>query len=179
MAHIALPEGIPGISAALTFRPETARPLMDLAQTLLRGPSSLTPGERELIAAYVSHLNDCAFCSRSHSGAAACLLDDEDLVERVKADFESTEIDAKMKSLLAIAAKVSQSGRAVEEEDIQRARECGATDMEIHDAVLVAAAFCMYNRYVDGLGAWTPDDPALYRVMGQRLAEQGYGRKRE
>src|ERR1043165_7602037 len=104
MPHIILPPGLPGISGPLAFRPETARPLMDLAQTLLRGPSTLTPGERELIAAYVSNLNECRFCTDSHSGAAQCLLDNNaKIVEDVKSDFESAEMSKKLKAFLAIA----------------------------------------------------------------------------
>ncbi|HUB30178.1 MAG TPA: peroxidase-related enzyme [Terracidiphilus sp.] len=174
MAHINLPDGLPGISAAFKFRPETAEPMRKLAHILLHEPNSLTPAERELIAAYVSSRNKTTFCELSHGAAASAHLGDPSVVERVKADFREAPISAKLKSLLAIAGKVQQDGKLVSALDIERARQQGATDMEIHDTVLIAAAFSMYNRYVDGLGTWQPNDPAMYTQMGRHLAEQGY-----
>jgi uncharacterized peroxidase-related enzyme len=141
---------------------------------LLHAPNSLSRGDRELIAAYVSSLNDCTFCSSSHAAIAACHLNDLALVANVLHYPESAPISAKLKALLAIAARVQQSGRAVHSSDIERARREGATDTEIHDTVLIAAAFCMFNRYVDGLGAWTPTDPEGYRHRAQFVAEHGY-----
>lgn len=174
MPHISLPEGLPGISAGFAFRPETAKPMRDLAHFLLHEPNSLTPGERELIATYVSSQNDCYFCQTSHGAAAAAHLGGDDIVNCVKADFESAPVSAKLKALLAIAGKVQRDGKLVTAEDVARARREGATDTEIHDTVLIAAAFCMYNRYVDGLGTWQPQDPNMYAQMGKHLAEHGY-----
>ena len=176
MPHIALPEKLPGISAGFAFRPETAKPMRDLAHILLHEPNSLAPGERELIATYVSSQNDCYFCETSHGAAAACHLGGEDVVRGVKADFESAPISPKLKALLAIAGKVQRDGKLVTKEDVGRARLEGASDMEIHDTVLIAAAFCMYNRYVDGLDTWQPRDADMYSQMGQHLAEHGYRR---
>jgi uncharacterized peroxidase-related enzyme len=173
--HIDLPEGVPGIRSAMMFRPETAAPLSQLAEVLLRSDDSLTRGERELIAAYVSNLNECTFCQTSHSWFAAKQLDEGmELVDRVKLDPERAPISDKLRALLRIAAKVQADGRTVTPEDVERAREHGATDVEIHDTVLIAAAFCMYNRYVDGLATWTPTDPELYDEMSDRVVEQGY-----
>ena len=175
MPHIALPEGLPGIRGAMAFRPETAKPLNELAEILLRGPGTLSPAERELIATYVSYLNDCHYCQSSHGAIAAAHLNgDEDLVKRVKGDFHHAAISEKLKALLVIAGKVQQDGKLVTTADVDAARKQGATDLEIHDTVLIAAAFCMYNRYVDGLGAWQPRDPGMYALMGQHLAEEGY-----
>jgi uncharacterized peroxidase-related enzyme len=175
MPHIALPEGLPGIRGAMAFRPETAKPLNELVEILLRGPHSLSPGERELIATYVSSLNDCHYCQSIHGAIAAAHLNgDEDLVKRVKADFQHAEISDKMKALLVIAAKVQKGGKNVTAEDVAGARSQGATDLEIHDTVLIAAAFCMYNRYVDGLGTTQPRDEALYRERGKKVASDGY-----
>ena len=174
MPHIALPDNLPGISAGLAFRPETAKPLRELAHVLLHEPNSLTPGERELIATYVSSQNDCYFCQTSHGAAAACHLGESEIVRQVKADFYSAPVTPKLKSLLAIAGKVQQGGKQVSAEDIAHAREYGATDQEIHDTVLIAAAFCMYNRYVDGLGTWQPREESLYAEMGRQMAEHGY-----
>jgi uncharacterized peroxidase-related enzyme len=174
MAHIALPEGLPGISGGFAFRPETANPMRELAHILLHEPGSLAPGERELIATYVSSQNDCYFCQTSHGAAAAAHLGGGEIVQMVKTDFQSAPITAKLKALLAIAGKVQQGGKRVTPEDVALARSQGATDLEIHDTVLIAAAFCMYNRYVDGLATWQPEDPASYRPMGKRMAHEGY-----
>lgn len=175
MPHINLPEA-PGIIAGMMFRPETAEPLNLLAEVLLRGDDHpLTPGEREIIAAYVSNLNDCMFCQSSHSAFAAAQVDGGmTLVEQVKADPESAPISDKLRALLRIAAQVQQSGRAVTGETVAAARDEGATDLEIHDTVLIAAAFCMYNRYVDGLGTFAPTDPEAYAGMATDIVERGY-----
>lgn len=175
MSHIQLPEGFPGIVGPMMFRPETAKPLNELAETLLRGPSTLTSGERELIATYVSSQNDCFFCQTIHGAAAAHHLGgNEQLVVDVKRGFETAEVSGKLKTLLAIAGKVQRGGKNVTAEDVERARQAGATDLEIHDTVLIAAAFCMYNRYVDGLATWAPEGPEYYREHGKALAERGY-----
>jgi uncharacterized peroxidase-related enzyme len=175
MPHIALPENQPGIRGAMAFRPETARPLNDLVEVLLCAPNSLSPGERELIATYVSSLNDCHFCQSIHGAIAAAHLNgDEELVRRVKADFQYADISQKLKALLVIASKVQRDGKLVTAEDVGKARSLGATDIEIHDTVLIAAAFCMYNRYVDGLGTVQPRDEAMYRERGNMVARNGY-----
>ncbi len=174
MPHIDLPEGVPGIVAAFNFRPETAVPMRELAHILLHQPNSLAPGERELIAAYVSSRNRTTFCELSHGAAASAHLGDPSIVEQVKSDFRTAPISPKLKALIAIAGKVQQDGKLVTPLEIERARQQGATDMEIHDTVLIAAAFSMYNRYVDGLGALQPTDPAVYTQMGRHLADEGY-----
>ena len=175
MPHIKLPEGIPGIVGPMVFSPDTAKPLNQLAEVLLRGPNSLSPAEREMIATYVSSQNDCYFCQTIHGAVAAHHLGgDEQLVKEMKLNFESAAISPKLKALLAVAGKVQHGGKQVTTEDVARARKQGATDKEIHDTVLIAAAFCMYNRYVDGLATWAPDDPNIYRANGKRLAEEGY-----
>jgi uncharacterized peroxidase-related enzyme len=175
MAHIRLPEGIPGILGPMAFSPETAKPLNALAEVLLRGPNSLSAADREMIATYVSSQNDCYFCQHAHGAVAAYRLGgNEELVNDVKLNFEAAAISDKMKALLAIAGKVQRGGKQVTAEDVSRARRHGTTDKEIHDTVLIAAAFCMYNRYVDGLATWAPTDADLYRQNGRRLAEEGY-----
>jgi uncharacterized peroxidase-related enzyme len=173
MAHIHVPE-LPGIRALLAFRPETAVPLSALADALLHQAGSLPSGDREVIAAYVSRLNGCRYCEASHAAIAACHLDDEALVAAVVADPDSAPVSEKLKALLALAARVQQGGRAVRPEDVERARAAGASDVDIHDAVLIAAAFCMFNRYVDGLGTWTPDDADSYRARAGFVAGHGY-----
>jgi uncharacterized peroxidase-related enzyme len=175
MAHIKLPEGLPGIVGPMAFSPATAKPLNQLAEVLLRGTNTLSRAEREMIATYVSSENDCYFCQTVHGAVAAHHLGgNEQLVKDMKLNYEATPISVKLKALLAIAGKVQKGGKQVTEQDVARARQQGATDKEIHDTVLIAAAFCMYNRYVDGLATWAPDDPNVYRESGKRLAEEGY-----
>jgi uncharacterized peroxidase-related enzyme len=182
MPHIELPEGLPGISSAFAFRPETAKPLRALAEALLRGPSPLTSGEREMIAAFVSTRNDCYFCQISHRAAAAHHLGGNyELVDAVRFNYPDAPVSPKLKALLAIAAKVQQGGKNVTSEDIGKARAEGATDLEIHDTVLIAAAFCMYNRYVDGLATVAPTDPKSYGWSssgGLRIPSAAAGRWR-
>ena len=156
--------------------PATARPLNELAERLLcTDTPALTRGEREMIAGYVSYLNECVFCSETHGAAANHHHQKSDLSREVWGDPEAAAISDRLKSYLRIAAKVQNAPRTVSESDIQNAREWGATDADIHDIVLTAAAFCMYNRYVDGLQTFAPPrkDPA-YAAAGAKLAKYGY-----
>ena len=175
MAHIKVEEGIPGIRSLVLFRPETGKPLYELAQVLLRGSSPLTEAERELIAAYVSHRNDCMFCMSSHAAAARCLFGEEkNIVDDVLKDMQRSNTSDKMKALLHIAGKVQVLGKEVTPGDIAAAKAFGANDREIHDTVLIAAAFCMFNRYVDGLATWAPQDKQVYAQRAKMRAEEGY-----
>jgi uncharacterized peroxidase-related enzyme len=174
MAHINVPEGVPGIRSLVMFRPETGKHLYELAEVLLRGESPLSQADRELIAAYVSYRNDCMFCMNSHAAAARCLYGEDDTtVDDVLKDMQQANISPKMKALLNIAGKVQILGKEVKAEDIDTARGLGATDKELHDTVLIAASFSMFNRYVDGLASLTPTDPEAYKEMGKRMV-QGY-----
>jgi len=174
MPYIDLPDA-PGIMGPMLFRPQTAGPLFALAEVLLRGESSLTRGEREIIAAYVSRRNQCDFCHNAHGTFAALQLDGGwETVEAVLADPAGAPISPKLRALLELAALVTESGLAVTEGAVGEARTHGATDVEIHDTVLIAAAFCMYNRYVDGLGALTPPDRSDYAGIGQLIVGLGY-----
>jgi uncharacterized peroxidase-related enzyme len=181
MAYIQLPiaeelgREYPGILGPMTFRPETAAPLNELVNVLLRGESTLSRGEREMIAAHVSYRNDCFFCQTIHGAVAAAQLNhDEALVQKVKTDWAEAKVSPKLKALLNIAGKVQLGGKHVTAEDIAAARQQGSTDLEIHDTVLIAAVFCMCNRYVDGLGTWAPQDPAIYRERAALIVEHGY-----
>jgi uncharacterized peroxidase-related enzyme len=178
MSHITLTEGLPGIRGPMVFSPETMKPLSELVQVLLTGPHTLTPAEREMIATYVSSQNDCFYCQHCHGSTAAQHLgggaNEYALIDQIKADFEAAPVSSKMKALLNIAGKVQQSGKEVRTSDVDRARREGATDKEIHDTVLIASAFCMFNRYVDGLATWQPRDPEVYREIGQQTSQLGY-----
>lgn len=177
MPHIQLPEGLPGIRSLVNYRPDTGKPLYELAQILLRHDSPLSPAERELIAAYVSSLNQCTFCMSSHAAAARFLYQDEQqTVDLVLEEYENAPIPEKLKALLHIAGKVQKDARSVSAADVERARQQGATDRDVHDTVLIAAAFCMFNRYVDGLATTTPeaDDLQTWAAMGERMGTRGY-----
>ena len=176
MAHINVDPNLPGIRSLMAFSPETAEPMGKLANLMLRTNEGLSMAEREMIAAYVSYLNDCFYCQQSHGAIAVCYLNgDEALVEQVKKDYEHADISDKLKALLSIAGSVQKGGKYVTETQIENAKESGATDKDIHDTVLVAAMFCMFNRYVDGLAANTPTDLSTYPLRAKQVATHGYG----
>lgn len=176
MPHIGVDKNLPGIRALMAFSPETAAPMGELANLLLRTNEGLTMAERELIAARVSYLNDCFYCHQSHGEIAACYLNgNRELVQQVKTDYTLAAVSDKLKALLSIADSVQKGGKHVRPDQIDRARGYGATDRDIHDTVLIAAMFCLFNRYVDGLGATTPTDLSTYPPRARQVAAQGYG----
>ncbi|HET6503015.1 MAG TPA: peroxidase-related enzyme [Amycolatopsis sp.] len=175
MPHIKLDPELPGILGLFAFRPETARPLGELAEVLLRGPSTLGRGERELIAAVVSAGNECFFCASAHGAVAAVQLDGGmAVVDAARQDPGTAPVSAKLKALLRIAALVRADGRAVDDEAVDAAKTAGASELEIHDTVLIAAAFCMFNRYVDGLATLAPREPRGYAEHARKIVEGGY-----
>jgi uncharacterized peroxidase-related enzyme len=176
MPYISLEEHLPGITGLLEYRQDTAAPLRELTQLLLRGPSSLSEAERELIATIVSHRNGCTYCTASHTAAANAFLGEEETAAMMKKDILAAPLSNKMKALLIIASQVQESGKAVTQQAIDKAKTAGATDRELHDTVMIAALFCFYNRYVDGLATIAPTDPEYYNSMAQRLKEKGYHR---
>jgi len=176
MPHINVDKNLPGIRSLMAFSPNTAAPMGELANSLLRTNEGLSMAEREMIASHVSYLNDCFYCQQSHGAIAACYLDgDNDLVEQVKKDYTYADIPDKLKALLAIAGSVQKGGKHVTSEQVELAKNLNATDKEIHDTVLIAAVFCMFNRYVDGLAANTPTDLSTYPLRAKQIAEKGYG----
>lgn len=175
MPYIKTPDDVPGIRGLMNFRPDAALALNQLVQVLLVDDASMSRSERELIASFVSNKNECTFCMRTHGAIAAHLPGcDDEKVKAVWSDYNTAPISDKMRALLKIADKVRINGKQVTLDDINNARDYGATDMDIHDTVLIAAAFCMFNRYVDGLGATTPNDPASYELVGEQRAREGY-----
>ena len=180
MAHIDIASNFPGIMGLMKYRPDTGKLLLEFSETLLRGESPLSVEERELIAAYVSHRNECNFCTGVHGAIAKQLLkNNSNVVDTVYQNLESADITDKLKALLKIAAKVQLNGKQVSEDDIQQAKNLGATDREIHDTVLIAAAFCMFNRYVDGLATTIPNEPGAYKQMACQIVESGYAGAKE
>jgi uncharacterized peroxidase-related enzyme len=179
MAYIELNNRLPGITGLLENRVDTAAPIRELTQILLRGDSTLSPMERELIATIVSFKNQCHFCTNAHAATVIALGGSQELLNKIYNNLESAPVSEKMKALLAIGAKVQEIGKAVLPEHITRAKKAGATDREIHDTVLIAALFCLYNRYVDGLGTYCPEDPAYYQKLASRLTTIGYDRPKD
>lgn len=176
MAHIDLGNDLPGIRGPMAYSPQTAKPLNELAEVLLHDENNtLSRGEREMIGAYVSFLNDCFFCQNVHGSMAQhFFICDMQTIDSIKKDYSTAPISEKLKTLLAIACSVQKGGKYVTEEQIDNARHQGATDKEIHDTVLIAAAFCMFNRYVDGLNTWAPQDRELYVERAKMMADEGY-----
>ncbi len=176
MPHIKVSENLAGIVSLFDFSPETAEPLNAIAEVLLRGHEGYSDRDREIVATYVSYLNECQFCMNTHAAMVKYLNEgDEAIVDAVKEDFESAPITEKLKAFLNIAGKVQQDARRVLTKDVERAKNAGATDKEIHDTVLIAAAFCMYNKYVDGLATveW-PEGKDKYDERAKLTAEGSY-----
>ena len=174
MPHIPLDPALPGITGLLNYRQDTALPIRQLTQLLLRGDSTLTEGERELIATVVSQGNQCKFCTAAHSAAADAILGEKETAEKVKNDPDNAPVSEKMKHLLEVARRVQADARTVSPELVANAKAAGATDMELHDTVLIAALFCLYNKYVDGLASVTPTESAFYERLANILKSSGY-----
>jgi uncharacterized peroxidase-related enzyme len=181
MPHIKIPLDLPGIIGPMTAYPKTAKPMNALAEVLLaQETSTFSKQDRELVASYVSFLNQCIFCSETHGAAADAWAKQPGLARQVWESPNQAPISEKLKALLAIAAKVQKDARTVSSDQIAEAKRLGATDEDVHDTVLIAAAFCMFNRYVDGLATQAPP-PGFsgYAEMGERLIRTGYERALE
>ncbi|MFI5153615.1 MAG: carboxymuconolactone decarboxylase family protein [Chitinophagales bacterium] len=179
MAFIQLNNPLPGITGLLENSIDTAAPIRELTQILLRGENTLTPLERELIATIVSYRNQCHFCTKAHAATVVALGGTQELLDALYREIETAPVSDKMKSLLIIGSKIQESGKSVSKEHFDNAKNKGATDREIHDTVLIAALFCLYNRYVDGLGTYCPEDPAYYKKLASRLVTIGYDRPKD
>ena len=174
MPHIPVEVHLPGITGLLEYRQDTAAPIRALTQLLLRGTSTLSAGERELIASLVSSRNQCVFCTTAHSTAADILMGEEESCRKVKENYQDAPVSNKMKALLHIAALAQVNGKNVNDAAIEQARQAGATDREIHDTVLLTGLFCLYNKYVDGLATALPDNPVYFKQLGERITTIGY-----
>jgi len=176
LPHIPLESHLPGITGLLEYRKDTGQPIRDLTQILLRGPSTLTEAERELLATVVSHGNECKFCTTAHAAAVNLMLGEGETSRKVKEDIQTAPVSDKMKALLTIAAHTGKSGRLVTADDMEKAKSAGATDLEIHDTVLIAALFSLYNRYVDGMATAMPDNEGYFDILADRIVNHGYSR---
>lgn len=176
-----LPE-IPGIGAAMGLTPALGVHLRGLADALLVDDfpgATLRRHDRELLATAVSAANGCFFCMDSHGAFATALLERSGAADRLAVvdaakDGTSEGFDPKMQALLDIARTVRGDPLALGARDVEAARAAGASDGDVQLAVLIAAAFSMYNRLVDGLRARTPGDPAMFRTRAAEIAERGY-----
>ena len=177
MPHIKLKENsLPGIIGLVDFRPDMGKYLYQMAQGILHGPSPIPSAFRELIATYVSNKNECEFCTKSHAATARILLgEDAHWVDEVIKDLFESSVNRKTRAMLNLAGQVAISGKHVRASDINWAKQEGMDDIEIHDTVLIAAAFCMYNRYVEGLGSSLPENDSFYEERAQLMAK-GYNR---
>jgi uncharacterized peroxidase-related enzyme len=176
MPYIPLESHLPGITGLLEYRKDSGQPIRELTQILMRGQSTLTEGERELIASVVSAGNQCTFCSSAHTATADLLIGDHETSQKVKQDIATAPVSEKMKALLTIASLTGKGGKYVTAESINNAKAAGATDIEIHDTVLIAALFCLYNRYVDGLATDLPAENSYFHQLAERLVDHGYMR---
>jgi len=173
---------VPGIGAAMRLTPNLGLHLRGLADELLVNDfpgATLRRDERELLATAVSAANDCFFCMDSHGAFATALLERGDATERVPLvdvvkTGSSDGLDPKMQALLRIARTVRRDPLQLTSENVAAAHDAGASDADVQLAVLIAAAFSMYNRMVDGFRARTPGDPAAYRERATEIAERGY-----
>lgn len=179
MAYIDFQNDLPGIRGPMVYRPDTGKVLNELAEILLHDENNtLSRGDREMIGAYVSSENDCFFCQNVHGAMAQhYYASDMPFIDSIKKDFRHADISEKLKSLLSIAGSVQKSGKQVTSKQIETAKYLGATDREIHDTVLIAAAFCMFNRYVDGLNTWAPLDRQVYVERAAISAREGYNQE--
>jgi uncharacterized peroxidase-related enzyme len=173
---------VPGIVAVMRLLPGLAVHLRGLADELLVNDvpgATLTRADRELLATAVSGANDCFYCMDSHGAFASELLrrtrtvEVDALVDGIKSG-KSDGVGAKMSALLRIARTVQRNPRSLTREDVAHALEVGATDEDTQLVVLIASAFCMYNRMVDGLRAKTPTSTDAYLARAAEIAEHGY-----
>lgn len=169
--YIKLDQRFPGIVSLFMYDQETAKALTAMGQTIMRREGrGLKPGERELIAAFVSKLNECNFCFLSHAEAAKLLYGEG--ATKFLFQEDDYQLDMRMRALLVVAVCVQGLDRSELPDAIGDAKFHGATDEEIHDTVLVASFFSMCNRYVDGLGTtFKFGEP---EVGGRGLVKYGY-----
>ncbi|WP_410649165.1 carboxymuconolactone decarboxylase family protein [Amycolatopsis sp. cmx-4-54] len=152
--------------------PAPASKLLDLHELIMRAPSAFDAGERELIAAYVSGVNDCGYCHGVHTVTAEAFGVPEGLLAAALDDLGSAPVDERMKPVLAYVGKLTRTPSQVTEEDAEAVFAAGWDEAALHDAVLVCALFNFMNRMVEGLGIRA--DAAYAKTSGVRLKEGGY-----
>jgi uncharacterized peroxidase-related enzyme len=166
---------IPQILHMLAYKPDRTDPLVQFAESVMRGPSPLSPAERELIAAFTSDRNRCGFCRDSHAATAVALqgVDGQALTDAILRDYQSAPIPPKLKALLTFVEKVNQASADVGLADVETAREAGWTDEALYDAITVCAMFNFFNRWVSASGV-SEMPTGAYQISGKRMATEGY-----
>jgi uncharacterized peroxidase-related enzyme len=173
---------VPGILAAIRLTPGLGVHLRGLADELLVNAfpgATISRGEREMLATAVSAENDCFYCMDSHGAFATAVFERsgatglEALIDGIKLG-SSDGVDEKMQALLHIARVVRRDSRELTASDVAAAKTAGASDADVQLAVLIASAFSMYNRMVDGFRAKTPPTAEAYRARAAEIAEHGY-----
>jgi uncharacterized peroxidase-related enzyme len=157
--------------------PEAARPLLEYHEVLLRGDSPLSPAERELIAAYVSGLNNCNYCRAVHSQTAVAFGIHADLIPNLFVNPQMEDIDPRMRPVLAFVRKLTLSPGAVTAGDVDPILAAGWDDRAVHDATAICALFNLMNRLVNGLGVEASE--GYMKMAAQRLADGGYAQLRD
>jgi uncharacterized peroxidase-related enzyme len=157
----------------LKMSPEAGKALLEMHEAIMRGPSALTPGERELIAAYVSGINHCQYCHGVHAETAKAYDDiPREAVDRMFADLETAGFDDKIKPILRLARKLTEAPAQVTESDTQAVLDAGWDEKALHDAILVVCCFNFMNRLLEGHGVHGHD--ALFKERGPMLKKYGY-----
>jgi uncharacterized peroxidase-related enzyme len=161
-----------GVRHVLTLNPQARRALIDFHTAVLRQDTALTAAHKELIAAYVSALNACAYCHGVHRAAAQAYGVDAELIEQLLSDFDAAPVDARLRPLLAYARKLTQAPARMTADDARAVFDAGWSERDLHDAVLTVGLFNLMNRLLEGHGIKGHD--ALYRERGAALARDGY-----
>ena len=150
-------------------------PLLQFVETVMRGDSELSPGEREMIAGYVSHLNGCRYCEGGHREAAVTLGIDPAVFDELKDDIETAAIDERMKPILRFARRLTQAPESVSQADADAITAAGWSELTLSDVVNVCAIFNYFNRLVEGHGIVGIE--AEFRARGTLHAKAGYAKQ--
>jgi uncharacterized peroxidase-related enzyme len=167
-----LPENArPGL--ILKPHPESGALVMRLTEVLLRGPSTMTPAQRELIAAYTSAVNACEFCYGAHAATAEALGVDERWLTRLIDDVDTAPVDDKLKPILRYVRRLTRHPSSVRQQDVDAIFAAGWDEDAFYHVVAICGLFNFYNRLIDGYGV--KSTPDYRKRVGERLAEHGYG----
>ncbi|TBR11813.1 MAG: peroxidase [Rugosibacter sp.] len=153
--------------------PELTNPILDYHEVLLRGPSPLSIAERELIAAYVSGVNNCGFCHGAHTATAEACGIGKGLVKEFLADINHPELSEKMRPILSYVRKLTEVPSSITVEDVAAVFNAGWNEQALHHAIHVCALFNFMNRLVEGHGIEALS-PVISEQLGRQLRDQGY-----
>lgn len=164
---------LPDAARLVFYRPDFyGVPAKQFTQRAMRGPSLWSVGDRELMAAYISRINECAFCIKAHSAVSALAYDDIDKIEKVFADLKTAPIDPQLRATLAMLGKLTREHH-INADDIQAVMTAGVSPQQIEDALAVCFAFNVTNRLADAFGFFVPSDDA-FEAGAKYLMKRGY-----